>query len=110
MENHKTPLDKFAEFIGSVLTTTEDRFQKILDEFIVNQNFGKKEAEDFSKKMKTVYDSNKAKLSSLVDESIKKAMSKADIARSSEIKELKEQIKTLEEKIHKLSRIKKHTD
>jgi polyhydroxyalkanoate synthesis regulator phasin len=60
--------------------------------------------------MKTVYDSNKAKLSSLVDESIKKAMSKADIARSSEIKELKEQIKTLEEKIHKLSRIKKHTD
>ena len=103
MENPKTPLEKFTEFIGSVLTTTEDKFQKILDEFIVNQNFGKKEAEDFSKKMKGIYDSNKTKLSSLIDESIKKTLSKADIARSSEIKELKEKIKALEEKINKPS-------
>lgn len=109
MENPKTPFDKFAEFIGSVLTTTEDKFQKILDEFIVNQNFGKKEAEDFSKKMKGIYDSNKTKLSSLIDESIKKALSKADIARSSEIKELKEKMQTMEEHINKLSHIKKHT-
>ncbi|MCL4542434.1 MAG: hypothetical protein M1458_01645 [Deltaproteobacteria bacterium] len=110
MENSKTPLDKFTEFIGSVLSTTEDKLQKILDEFIVNQNFGKKEAQSFSKKMKGIYDSNKTKLSSLIDESIKKTLSKADVARSSEIKELKEKIKTLEEKINRLSRVKKHTD
>jgi len=101
MENQKTPLDKFVEFIGTVLATTEDKFQKILDEFIVNQNFGKKEAEDFSKKMKGVYDSNKIKLLSLIDESVKKALTKADIARGSEIKELAEKIKTLEGKINK---------
>ena len=101
MENSKTPLDKFAEFIGTVLTATEDRFQKILDEFIVTQDFGKKEAEDFSKKMKGIYDSNKTKLLSLIDESVKKALGKADIARSSEIKELEEKIKMLEEKVNK---------
>ena len=101
MENSKTPLDKFTEFIGTVLTATEDRFQKILDEFIVTQDFGKKEAEDFSKKMKGIYDSNKTKLLSLIDESVKKALSKADIARGSEIKELEEKIKTLEEKVNK---------
>lgn len=100
MENSKTPLDKFIEFIGTVLTVTEDRFQKILDEFIVTQDFGKKEADDFSKKMKGIYDSNKTKLLSLIDESVKKALSKADIARSSEIKELEEKIKTLEEKVN----------
>ncbi len=103
MENSKTPLDKFTEFIGTVLTATEDRFQKILDEFIVTQDFGKKEAEDFSKKMKGIYDSNKTKLLSLIDESVKKALSKADIARGSEIKELEEKIKTLEEKVNKQS-------
>ena len=101
MENSRTPLDKFTEFIGNILTTTEDRFQKILDEFIVTQDFGKKEAEDFSKKMKGIYDSNKTKLLSLIDESVKKALSKADIARGSEIKELEEKIKTLEEKVNK---------
>ena len=101
MENSKTPLDKFTEFIGTVLTATEDRFQKILDEFIVTQDFGKKEAEDFSKKMKGIYDSNKTKLLSLIDESVKKTLSKADIARGSEIKELEEKIKTLEEKVNK---------
>jgi|GEM_PF-3145449 len=101
MENSKTPLDKFTEFIGTVLTATEDRFQKILDEFIVTQDFGKKEAEDFSKKMKGIYDSNKTKLLSLIDESVKKALSKADIARGSEVKELEEKIKTLEEKVGK---------
>jgi polyhydroxyalkanoate synthesis regulator phasin len=101
MENLKTPLDKFTEFIGTVLTATEDRFQKILDEFIVTQDFGKKEAEDFSKKMKGIYDSNKTKLLSLIDESVKKALSKADIARGSEIKDLEEKIKTLEEKVNK---------
>ncbi len=101
MENSKTPLDKFTEFIGTVLTATEDRFQKILDEFIVTQDFGKKEAEDFSKKMKNIYGSNKTKLMSLIDESVKKTLSKADIARGSEIKELEEKIKTLEEKVNK---------
>ena len=101
MENSKTPLDKFTEFIGTVLTATEDRFQKILDEFIVTQDFGKKEAEDFSKKMKGIYESNKAKMLSLIDESVKKALSKADIARGSEIKELEDKIKTLEEKVNK---------
>ncbi|MHB8231428.1 MAG: hypothetical protein ACYDDB_00820 [bacterium] len=111
MENSKTPLDKFTEFISSVLTTTEDKFQKILDEFIVNENFGKKEAQDFSKKMKDIYDSNKTKLLSLIDESVKKTLSKADIARSSEIKELAEKIKTLEEKINKEPHhTKKHND
>ena len=103
MENSRTPLDKFTEFIGTILATTEDRFQKILDEFIVTQDFGKKEAEDFSKKMKGIYDSNKTKLLSLIDESVKKALSKADIARGSEIKELEEKIKTLEEKVNKQS-------
>jgi polyhydroxyalkanoate synthesis regulator phasin len=101
MENSKTTFDKFAEFMGTIITVTEDKFQKILDEFIVNQNFGKKEAEDFSIKMKGIYDSNKAKLLSLIDESVKKALSKADIARGAEIKELEEKIKTLEEKINK---------
>ncbi|MHB1545246.1 MAG: hypothetical protein ACYCSB_07475 [bacterium] len=101
MENSKTPFDKFAEFIGTVLTATEDRFQKILDEFIVTQDFGKKEAQDFSEKMKGIYESNKAKMLSLIDESVKKALSKADIARGSEIKELHEKIKTLEEKVDK---------
>ncbi len=101
MENSKTPLDKFTEFIGTVLTATEDRFQKILDEFIVTQDFGKKEAADFSKKMKGIYESNKEKMLSLIDESVKKALSKADIARGSEIKELEDKIKTLEEKVNK---------
>ncbi len=100
MENQKTTLDKFAEFIGTVLGVTEDRFQKILDEFIVNQDYGKKEAEDFSNKMKSIYDTNKTKLLSLVDESVKKTLSKVDIARVSEIKELEEKIKTLEEKLN----------
>lgn len=104
MESPKTSFDKFAEFIGSVLTATEDKFQRILDEFIVHQNLGKKEADDFSKKMKDVYESNKAKLSSIVDESIKKALSKADIARSSEVKELHEKIQKMEEKLHNLSK------
>ncbi len=101
MENLKTPMDKFTEFIGTVITATEDKFQKVLDEFIVNQNFGKKEAEDFSKKMKGIYDSNKIKLLSLIDESVKKALNKADIARGSELKELEEKLKTLEVKIDK---------
>ena len=51
--------------------------------------------------MKGIYDSNKTKLLSLIDESVKKALSKADIARGSEIKELEEKIKTLEEKVNK---------
>ncbi len=99
MEDQKTPLGKFAEFIGTVLNVTEDKFQKILDEFIVHQNFGKKEAEDFSKKMKDIYDSNKIKLLSLIDDSVKKALSRADIARGSDVKTLEEKIKKLEEKI-----------
>ena len=50
MENSRTPLDKFTEFIGNILTTTEDRFQKILDEFIVTQDFGKKRSRRFFQK------------------------------------------------------------
>ncbi|MDA8299517.1 MAG: phasin family protein [Deltaproteobacteria bacterium] len=103
MESQKTAVDKFTEFIGSVLGVTEDRFQKILDEFIVSHNFGKKESEVFSQKMKDIYDTNKKKLMSIVDESVKKALSKADIARSSEVKGLEEKINMLEEKINKRS-------
>ena len=103
MESQKTPVDKFTEFIGTVLGVTEDRFQKILDEFIVSHNFGKKESEVFSQKMKDIYDANKKKLMSIVDESVKKALSKADIARSSEVKGLEEKINMLEEKINKRS-------
>jgi polyhydroxyalkanoate synthesis regulator phasin len=103
MESQKTAVDKFTEFIGTVLGVTEDRFQKILDEFIVSHNFGKKESEVFSQKMKDIYDANKKKLMSIVDESVKKALSKADIARSSEIKGLEEKINMLEEKLNKQS-------
>ncbi|MGC8554662.1 MAG: hypothetical protein ACP5NA_04145 [Candidatus Acidulodesulfobacterium sp.] len=99
MESQKKAVDKFAEFIGTVLGVTEDRFQKILDEFIVSHNFGKKESEVFSQKMKDIYDANKKKLMSIVDESVKKALSKADIARSSEVKGLEEKINMLEEKL-----------
>ena len=101
MESQKTAVDKFTEFIGTVLGVTEDRFQKILDEFIVRHNFGKKESEVFSQKMKDIYDANKKKLMSIVDESVKKALSKADIARSSEIKGLEEKINMLEDKLNK---------
>ncbi len=103
MESQKTAVDKFTEFIGAALGVTEDRFQKILDEFIVSHNFGKKESEVFSQKMKDIYDANKKKLMSIVDESVKKALSKADIARSSEVKGLEEKINILEEKINKQS-------
>ena len=103
MESQKTAVDKFTEFIGTVLGVTEDRFQKILDEFIVSHNFGKKESEVFSQKMKEIYDANKKKLMSIVYESVKKALSKADIARSSEVKGLEEKINMLEEKINKRS-------
>lgn len=100
MENSKTPLSKFAGLVGSILTATDDKFQKVLDRFIVDQNFGQEDAKDFSKKMKDIYDSNKSKLSSLIDESIEKALSGADIARGSEIKALQEKIKELELKIN----------
>ncbi len=99
MENSKTPFSKFAGFVGSILTATDEKFQKVLDRFIVDQNFGQEDAKVFSKKMKEIFDSNKSKLSSLIDESIERALSKADIARSSEIKALQEKIKELESRI-----------
>ncbi len=99
MEEKKSNLEKLFGLVSSFLTATDDKFQKILDDFIVNQDFGKKEAEDFSKNMKDFYSNSKQKLSSLIDESIKKTLERADIARSSEIKELKEKIHELEKKL-----------
>lgn len=103
MENRKRPIDSFSEFLGGILSATEEKFQDILDEFIVRQDFGKKDAEDFAKKMKGIYDSNKKRIISMIDESVDKALTKANIARGSEIQELKNKIKIIEEKLNKKS-------
>ncbi len=87
------------EFLSNVLTSTEDRFLKLLDQVITNQELGKKKAKEFTKKVTKFRDENVKKVTNLVNDSVKKALKTIDVARGSEVKELKEKIKTLEKKI-----------
>jgi len=82
---------------------TEERIQDITDDLIENGEIRKEEGKKFVRDVIDEQKKQKEDIEQKISSKVQETMSKADVATKDEVSELKDIIKSLEEKIDKLT-------
>jgi polyhydroxyalkanoate synthesis regulator phasin len=91
-------LIKKAVFTGAgIVALTKDKIEEIGQDFVEKGKLSEQEGKKFIDELIKRSDESKEAIRRQIDDRIKDAMQKVDIARSSEMEELKAQIKELQE-------------
>lgn len=94
---------KKAMFTGVGLASiTKDKIEEVANEFVEQGNLTEQEGRKLVKEMMDYSEKSRSELENQVDEYIEKAIIKLDLARSSDIEELKSQIANLQQKMESL--------
>lgn len=86
--------------IGGI-SFTQEKMREIADELVVKGHLSKKEGSDLVKTLKETVKESQKKVSSLVEEQVRKVMKEMGVATSSDIKALKGRVAKLEKDIDK---------
>lgn len=91
---------KKAMFTGIGLASiTKDKVEEVAKEFIDQGNLTEQEGRNLVKEMMDYSDKSKVELEGQIDKFVEKALEKLDLAKRSDIDELKEKMLELQEKI-----------
>ncbi len=91
---------KKAMFTGVGLASlTKDKVEEVANEFIEQGNLTEQEGRNLVKEMMDYSEKSRTELEDMIDKYIEKAIIKLDLARRSDIEELKSQIVDLQQKV-----------
>lgn len=95
-------LIKKAMFTGvGIVALTKEKVEEIAEEFVEKGKLSEQEGKKFVDELLKRSDESKEAIRQQVDERVRQAMQKVDIARSSEVEDLKAQIRDLREALEK---------
>ncbi len=88
-------------------SVTQEKLKELADELVVRGHLTKKEGSDLLKELKETAKDSRKKLTSLVDEQVRKVIKEMGVATTSEIKALEGKIAKLEAKLEEKKEKKK---
>jgi polyhydroxyalkanoate synthesis regulator phasin len=95
-------LIKKAMFSGvGIIAMTKDKIEEVAQDFVEKGKFSEQEGKKFVEEFLKRSDESKEAIRRQIDERIQFALQKANIAKSSEVDELKTQIKELQDALEK---------
>ena len=95
-------LIKKAMFTGvGIVALTKEKVEEIAQEFVEKGKLSEQEGKKFVDELLKRSDESKEAIRQQVDERVRQAMQKVDIARSSEVEDLKAQIRELKDALEK---------
>jgi len=91
------------------LSSTQEKMKEFADELVVKGHLTKKEGEDLLKELKGTVKESQKKLTSIVEDQVKKVMKDLGVATRSEVKALKGKLEKLEKELEKEKKKKSST-
>ena len=86
--------------IGGI-SSTQEKLKELADELVVKGHLTKKEGEDLLKELKGTARESQKKITSIVEDQVKKVMKEMGVASSAEVKALKGKLEKLEKELEK---------
>ena len=86
--------------IGGI-SSTQEKMKELADELVLKGHLSKKEGADLLNELKGTVKESRQKLSSLVEDQVRKVMKEMGVATVSEVKSLKGKIEKLEKELEK---------